>query len=223
MSPTEIESNRAAAEALFRRLAADRGFELADAPSLGAERTAQWVLTVGTLETLFATVGRIVDISIVSRPDQASTGAGTDFMLAALLETGKPLIALPQTSLQSLGRRVLIAWNQSIAAARAVTAALPLLQQAESVQIVSAGAQRRTGPNADTLAGYLKYWSVEATCRSTRGRDAAMEIVDVYRNEGSDLIVMGAYSQGRMRENVFGGMTEDILIDTDLPVLAVHS
>jgi nucleotide-binding universal stress UspA family protein len=219
----EIKAKHEAAETLFTKKAADQGFQLVDKASLGATRTAKWVYMAGSLDTLFSSIGRTADVSVVSRPTKTAKGPGSDFMLAALLETGKPIIVLPKTPAESLGRRVLIAWNQGVEAARAVAAALPLLQQAESVHIVSSGSESRPGAKAAVLVEYLKYWGVKATHNRTKGRDPAVEIMDAFRNQGSDLIVMGAYSRGRVRETVFGGVTEDLLFGSPLPVFALHS
>jgi nucleotide-binding universal stress UspA family protein len=219
----EIEANRAAAEELFKRLAAKHNFDLIDQPELGAMRTARWVFMAGSVDSLFASHGRISDLTLVTRPQPDAKGIGGDFMLAALIESGKPVIVLPQSPANSLGKRILIAWNQSVEAARAVTASLPLLQQAESVYIVSAGPESKRGPKAASLASHLNYWNVNAVCRRTKGRDAAQGILDVFHKEGADLLVMGAYSRGRIRETVFGGVTEDLLMGSPLPVFALHS
>jgi nucleotide-binding universal stress UspA family protein len=223
MSDVEIESNRKAAEDSFKRQAEKANFALVEQATLNAVRSAQWVHMVGSLDKLFSTIGPTSDVSVISRPKRGSKGPGSDFMLAALIETGKPVIVLPQTPVKTLGKRILIAWNQSIEAARAVTASMPLLQLAESVQIVSCGSEARPGPKAAALVDYLKYWGVKATCKRTKGKDAAQEIIDVFKSQDSDLIVMGAYSRGRFREAVFGGVTEDLLFDTPIPVLALHS
>jgi nucleotide-binding universal stress UspA family protein len=223
LSDKEVALKSKDAEKLFRRLAIENEFKLVKQPTLGAERVAQWHEMVGSLDRLFSIVGPTTDVSIVSRPKKTSRGPGADFLLAALLDTGKPVIVLPQAPITSLGKRVVIAWNQSIEAARAVSAALPILQQAEAVEIVSSGPESRTGPKATALVNYLKYWSVRATRTRAKGRDAAAEILESYRSSGSDLIVMGAYSKGRFRQKVFGGVTEDILFRSGEPVFSLHS
>jgi nucleotide-binding universal stress UspA family protein len=225
---SEDESSRsdltsAAAEQLFKRHVQESGFKLLKQPTLGVTRAAQWIEMVGSLGKLFSIVGPIADLSIVSRPRRSAKGPGSDFLLAALLDTGKPVIVLPQTPITSIGKRILIAWNQSVEAARALSASLPLLQQAEAVQIVSAGSEFRAGPKSKAVVDYLKYWGIKATRTRTKGQDAAVEIFDVYRNEGADLIVMGAYSRTRFRERVFGGVTEDLLFRTAPPIFALHS
>ena len=223
MTEKEIELKSTAARKLFLDHVEEAGFKAVKHPSLGATRAAQWVEMVGSLDRLFAIIGPTSDVCIVSRPRHTSKGPGSDFMLAALLETGKPAIVLPQTHVSSFGKRIVIAWNQSVEAARAVSAALPLLQEAEAVQIVSAGPESRVGPKSSALANYLKYWGVKATRTQTKGRDPAAEIHEAYRKSGSDLIVMGAYSRGRFRERVFGGVTEDLLFRAGPPIFTLHS
>ena len=219
----EIELSSDAAAALFSNQLAANNFKRVKHAVLGATRSAQWVEMVGSLEKLFSIIGPTSDVSVVSRPKSTSKGPGNDFMLAALLRSGKPVIVLPQNPIPSMGKRILIAWNQSIEAARAVSAALPLLQMAESVCIVNVGAESRAGPKATAVANYLKYWGVKTSRTSTKGRDPAEEILSVYRKEESDLIVMGAYSRSRFRELVFGGVTEDLLFRAPQPIFALHS
>lgn len=223
LSEKEIELKSEDAEKLFKRLAAKNDFKQVKQPTLGAERVAEWHEMVGSLDRLFSIIGPTTDVSIVSRPKKTAKGPGADFLLAALLDTGKPVIVLPQAPVTSLGKRVVIAWNQSIEAARAVTAAMPILQQAEAVEIVTSGAESRTGPKAAALVNYLKYWNVKASRTRTKGRDAAAEILEAFRSTESDLIVMGAYSRGRFRQKVFGGVTEDILFRSGEPVFSLHS
>ncbi len=219
----EIDLRRRAAERLFVQRAEQHEFKLVKRPRLGAEHVAQWVEMIGSLDRLFSIVGPTTDASIVSRPMENAKGPGADFMLAALLETGKPVFVLPQSPISSLGKRITIAWNQSVQAARAVTAALPLLQQAEAVNIVVAGPESRTGPKATALVNYLRFWGVKAERIKTRGQDPGDEILRSYRSAGSDLIVMGAYSRGRFRERIFGGVTEDLLFRSGEPVFCLHS
>jgi nucleotide-binding universal stress UspA family protein len=143
--------------------------------------------------------------------------------MSALLGTGKPVIVLPQTPIHSLGKRIVIAWNQSVEAARALSASIPLLQKAEAIKIVSCGSESRAGPKAMAVVNYLKYWGVKATRTQTKGGDASAEIFDVYREEEADLIVMGAYSRSRLRERVFGGVTEDLLFRSGPPIFTLHT
>jgi nucleotide-binding universal stress UspA family protein len=223
MSEQQIDLKSKAARELFLSQASEAGFKTVKHPTLGATRVAQWVEMVGSLDKLFSIVGPTSDVCIVSRPKQTSKGPGSDFMLAALLETGKPVIVLPQIPVRTFGKRIVIAWNQSVEAARAVSASMPLLQLAEAVHIVTGGPESRMGPKSTALVNYLKYWGVKASRTRTKGVDVSAELFDEYRKNGSDLIVMGAYSRGRFRERVFGGVTEDLLFRSGPPIFTLHS
>jgi nucleotide-binding universal stress UspA family protein len=223
MSEDQIDLKSKAARELFLSQATAAGFKTVKHPTLGAARVAQWVEMVGSLDKLFGIAGPTSDVCVVSRPKQTSKGPGSDFMLAALLETGKPVLVLPQTPVPTIGKHIMIAWNQSVEAARAVSASMPLLQLAEAVHIVTGGSESRPGPKSTALVNYLKYWGVKASRKRTKGADVSAEIFDEYRKSGSDLIVMGAYSRGRFRERVFGGVTEDLLFRSAPPILTLHS
>ncbi len=222
-SRRSAESARKAAHRLFVESAEEHGFRLVKRPRLGMERGAQWFEMVGALDRLFSIAGPVADASVVSRPGRNAAGRGADFLLSAVLHSGRPVLVLPPTPVAKLGRRILIAWNQNVEAARAVSAAIPLLQRADSVHICSAGSESLAGPKAATLAQYLNCWGVKCTRSMSKGRDVPREIDEAYNNTGSDLIVMGAYSRSRMREVVFGGVTQHMLYQTRHPVFVLHS
>jgi nucleotide-binding universal stress UspA family protein len=210
-----------AARSLYYRAAAKHRFALAKRPARARSR-ALWQEFVGTPARVFAIVGPVSDLIVVSRPAPRAAGRARAFMLAALLNSAKPVLVMPQAAPATLGKRIVIAWNQSADAAVAVTAALPLLTSAERVVAVSAGSEHRVGPKAAHLARYLAHWGVNLERERTRGRNVPRELEHAYKQFDADLIVMGAYSRSRLRQLVFGGVTEHMLFKTDLPVLMVH-
>jgi nucleotide-binding universal stress UspA family protein len=222
-SPRQSALRAREAEVLFSKSAKQHGFDVVKRARLGMTRGAIWSEMVGSLDKLFPIIGPVADMSIVSRPKSGARGLGSDFVLSALLQSGKPVLVLPQSRVKSLGKRVLIAWNQSTEAARAVTAALPILARADAVHICSCGPETRNGPKSSFLAQYLRFWGIKTTRSTTGGRNAEQELAAAYEETGCDLIVMGAYSRSRMREVVFGGVTQHLLFETNVPVLALHS
>jgi nucleotide-binding universal stress UspA family protein len=143
-------------------------------------------------------------------------------MLGAVLHSAKPVLVMPQAGAGTVGKTIVIAWNQSADAAAAVTAALPLLTRAERVVVVNAGRENRLGPRVADLARYLAHWEVEVRRERTSGRHVEQEIERAYRHVHGDLLVMGAYSRSRWRQLAFGGVTEHMLFRADLPVLLLH-
>jgi nucleotide-binding universal stress UspA family protein len=224
-APTAKQSALRAREAasLFAATAERHGFELVKKARLGMAHGAIWSEMVGSLDKLFPIIGPVADLSVVSRPKLGARGRGSDFLLSALLQSGKPVLVLPQSRAKPVGKHVLIAWNQSTEAARAVTAALPILSRAVAVHICSCGPETRNGPKSSFLAQYLRFWGIKTSHTTTKGRNVEQELAAAYAETGSDLILMGAYSRSRMREVVFGGVTQHLLFETNVPVLALHS
>ncbi len=168
-------------------------------------------------------MGPMADLLVLSR---SSTKGGTLarlFLSASLLKSSRPVLILPQKEKRTVGQHICIAWNQSVEAAQAVAAAIPLLMQADHVSIVTCGPESKAGPKSGQLATYLRYWGIQSEHISTQGRDAPKEIVATYKSTESDLLLMGAYSRNRMSQLVFGGVTEYMLKRTSIPVLMLHT
>jgi nucleotide-binding universal stress UspA family protein len=140
---------------------------------------------------------------------------------AALLDTGRPLLLAPPAAPAALGDTVLLAWNASPQAARAAASALPLLQKAARVVVMSVGNGPEPEPTADQLAGALAWHDIAAQARHLE--QGSRRVRDILLAEASamaaDLLVIGAYSHSRLRQVVFGGVTEHMLDYAELPVL----
>jgi nucleotide-binding universal stress UspA family protein len=211
-----------AAHELFARAAQKSGFALARRSALRKRSRAIWHDMVGTPERVLGIVGPLADLAVVSRPKRKGAGSARAFLLAALLHTARPVLIVPQRRLETLGKHVLIAWNQSADAALTVAGALPLLRRAERVVVVTSGPEHRPGPKAAYLSQYLANWDVAVERVRTKGRNVEQEIEDTYRDTGADLLVMGAYSRHWFRERVFGGVTEHMAFKTEIPALMLH-
>lgn len=218
----QVRLNSENAHTLFKRMAGERGVDMARKPRRAGPALAYWVEKVGTPEKVLGILGPVSDCVVVSRPKANASGPARAFMLAGLMGSGKPLLVLPQKRVTSLGKRVTIAWDQGVKAASAVTAALPLLAQAEQVHIVCCGTESAPGPKISQLQGYLRHWGIESEAHRERGREEADELLGVYRKTNSDLLVMGAYSRSRLRQRILGGMTHEMLFKSNVPVFALH-
>src|ERR1700731_4894342 len=143
-----------------------------------------------------------------------------------LLASGAPILVVPSGwKSESIGKNVLVGWNASREARRAVSDALPFLVAAGSVTLLVVDSNERAGrhgeePSAD-IALYLARHGVhvEVAQLSSRGSPVADTILSYARDHGSDLIVIGAYSHARSVETVFGGVTRSLLREAPVPVL----
>jgi nucleotide-binding universal stress UspA family protein len=144
------------------------------------------------------------------------------------LETGRPVLFVPYTgTFKSVGKRVTVAWNGRREASRAVFDALPLLLSAERVRILW------INPNSDAAVGDLPTAEIsttlarhgvkcEAATTTAPDMDVGNVLLSALADDGSDLLVMGAYGHSRLREFVLGGATRDILAQMTVPVLMSH-
>lgn len=144
-----------------------------------------------------------------------------------LFESGRPVVIVPNGHASGISLdRVIIAWDGSASAARAVWDAVPVLRLAGSVEIVTvAGEKELTDtPPANALAGMLTFLGKKMTVTNLTfdGGTAAGPIKRHAAKTGAGLIIQGAYGRSRWREFVLGGVTREMLRDNKLPVLMAH-
>jgi nucleotide-binding universal stress UspA family protein len=211
------------ARTLFEAVAKAAGHRVATQPRADATPVAIWYERVGSPDRVMPIVGPMSDLLVVSRPAAKGGRLAKLFMMEALLHSCRPVLLLPQRGAPKPRRNIVIAWNQSPEASRAVAAGLPMLKAADVVTIATAGPETAPGPKSSHLARYLAHHGVTVDVAKTRGRNPAAELEQVYRQSGADLLLMGAYSQTRLRERLFGSVTEHMLRRAALPVLVYYS
>jgi nucleotide-binding universal stress UspA family protein len=216
--------HRARRRALADRLAADfRG---------AAERAgiaAEWRLVEGDPTETATLNARYADLAILGQRDPEKLSLAAPAPEAVLLGGGRPILVVPYIgSAEVIGRRVLVAWNASREAARALNDALPLLADAESVTVLSINPARGIDGEGDVpaadIALHLARHDVEAEAAYAVAEDIGIGDVLLSRaaDLGSDLIVMGGYGHSRLRELVLGGATRTVLRHMTVPVLLSH-
>ncbi len=145
------------------------------------------------------------------------------------LESGRPVLVVPcGAKIASLGQRVLVAWNGSREAVRAVHDALPLLERASFVQVVVVNPQVGYGehgavPGADICLHLARHGiQAEAYVGHTDSQAIGAALLTQATAIGADLVVMGAYGHSRFRELVLGGVTRHLLQHLQVPMLMAH-
>jgi nucleotide-binding universal stress UspA family protein len=215
----ELQRQSSELRRLFETAAARAGAAIRDAPGPADRISAAWQEVTGFESELVGQLGRIFDLTVIAR--RGPRGSSHDTVQAALLETGRPMLLTPPAPPDALGGTVLLAWNASPQAARAVASALPFLQQATRVVVMSVGNGPEPAPSADELARALAWHGIAAQAR--RLEQGSRRVRDMLLAEAAamsaDLLVIGAYSHSRMRQIVFGGVTEHMLDHAELPVL----
>ena len=213
----------ARAEALgqaFRDMLAAEGLE------------GEWRVVEGDTVALVAVHARYADLSIVAQPNDAEPykGASADAVLVnVMLSSGRPILAVPYAgNFETVGQTVLVAWNASREATRAVNDALPILKTAKKVTILAVNPKQGGDghgdvPSAD-IALHLARHGVKAEAAHTIAKDISEgdAILSYAADTGVDLIVSGGYGHSRAREMVFGGVTRTLLEEMTVPMLLSH-
>ena len=176
---------------------------------------------------------RYADLAVVGQFDPAAVipGVMSTMPEMVVLGCGRPVLIVPHSGQPNYPfHRQLIAWDGGLSATRAVTLALPLLQKAESVDVLvmqtdhsnQADATHGEQPGAD-LALFLARHGVKVNVitRQISG-DAGEALLSIAADLDSHLIVMGGYGHTRFSELVIGGVTRTLLQSMTVPVLMAH-
>lgn len=146
-----------------------------------------------------------------------------------LRTSGVPILIVPDTKVVAgVGDRVLVAWNASREARRAITDAMPFIAMAKAVTILVIDADKGIHyygeePGADLALHLARHGAhVEVTQVSSDGVPIAEVILAHAAKHGADLIVAGARSHSRPTEIIFGGVTRSLLAQLTIPLLMSH-
>lgn len=146
------------------------------------------------------------------------------------MESGRPVLVVPKAgNIAPIGERIVVAWNNSREAARAVFDALPLLQKAIEVTVLSVEEPSKPEATSEiagaeigaTLARHGVKANVQQVKPSARG-DAGAELLAQVAAHRADLLVMGCFGRSRLREFVLGGASRHVLQNATIPVLMGH-
>jgi nucleotide-binding universal stress UspA family protein len=176
--------------------------------------------------------GHCSDLVILTqaRPDTPGHAATRELVEQVVLQSARPTLLLPYTgALETLGRRPLVAWDDSREAARALWDALPLLRLAEQVEVVSwkessAIDDARLTARLEALNRWLLWHGVASRMHTEVSVDIGIAEAMLSRaaDLSADLIVMGAYGHARWTERMLGGATRGLLEAMTVPVLMSH-
>jgi nucleotide-binding universal stress UspA family protein len=228
---TKIIENhqKQAAEAAQRALSAFAEFcgreriERCEFPPAGQSIGAAFREDIGDeLDRLIAH-SRRHDLVVVKGGSRIDGAMGSDDVGRLVLSAGRPVLLAPAVHARMV-RRVVVAWKDTPEAARAVTAAMPVLKVAKSIYVVEASEDDDPQAGQNGVVNHLQWHGIAAEAHRVepRGRAAYDAVLETARALDADLLVAGAYGRSRLSEIVFGGFTEGLLEDASLPVLFQH-
>ena len=175
----------------------------------------------------FGKIARRFDLAVVDQAVSETNAVQGVIVEAALFDSGRPVICVPYIQKEPLKLdRVMVCWDGSWVAARAIGDAMPLLQRAGRVEVVIVTKERGKQDQiegADMGAHLARHGlNVEVKRIPTGDIDVAAMLLSHAADEGVDFIVMGGYGHSRLREFVLGGVTRSILQSMTAPVLMSH-
>lgn len=173
---------------------------------------------------------RYADLVVIGQVDrdEAAPVVMQDFPQYVVLNGGRPVLLVPCAGrFANIGNRVLIGWDGSLPAIRAVSGALPLLRRAQSVTALTiAEAERpreREAPPPQELEAYLGRHGIEVQMQQHgQAADVGAALLEHARALECDLLVLGGYGHSRFREILLGGVTRRVLETMPVPVLMAH-
>jgi nucleotide-binding universal stress UspA family protein len=217
----EIEARRLREEAEQARHLFDSAVRAVGVPRI------EWRAEEGDILATTRRHARYFDLVVVGQGIDLDDPTLSVLPEELVLSIGHPVLVVPRYgTFVALGDHVLVGWNASREAARAVNDALPLLRRAQKVTVLSVDPGDHPDqriPGAD-ITLHLARHGVNAVADQTRGADISVGDVLLSRaaDVGADLIVCGAYGHSRLREMVLGGATRHLLQHTTVPVLMSH-
>ena len=188
----------------------------------------EWHLLSPGETAIFIDLAKSFDLTILGQlsPEIRSTGFRPDEIIIA---TGRPVLVVPYAgTFDTVGRRVLVAWDGTREATRAAQDALPLLENAEAVTVMFVGAREATlaerRPSIERMVHHLQRHGIPARAEETLQGDLRISDVLLSRaaDLASDLLVAGAYHHSQLREALVGGVSRDLLDHMTVPLLMSH-
>jgi len=189
----------------------------------------EWCFVKGLASVAAPQHARYVDLSILGHGVD-SNSAGYSFSEQLLFVAGRPVLFIPRVgSFSTLGRHIVVAWNSSRPAARAVNDALPLIERADRTTVLAVNPAefigRHNAPPIEWLVKHLRRHGAHADVVQLENIPAG-SIGDALQVEaralGADLVVAGAFGHPKVWEKLLGGVTHDLLSRMTLPILMSH-
>lgn len=182
--------------------------------------SASFSAVTGSLPSALARPARTIDLTIFARTKAEDGQERAGLVEVALFDSGRPVLLAGSGGGSDAGRRIVVGWNGSAEAARAIAMTMPLLSGADAVTVVVVDDGDVT-VTPDDLVHTLTLWGIAASGRTvTVSKEGVASTLEAEASAaGADMILLGAYSHSRVREFVMGGVTDDALTDSPVAMM----
>lgn len=182
--------------------------------------TAEMITARGYRSKLIEQESKYCDVVVVASPPKGKITATFE---TTITQSGKPALMFPRKMTTFSTQKIVIGWNNSPEVARAVSQAIPLMQKAEKVHIITSKEYTEDIKQITKLQAYLKCHGIETTYEIVKTTRTPGEALLKQAKKGNyDLIVAGAFGNKGFKELMFGGTTQYLLKNTDIPVFMSH-
>lgn len=178
----------------------------------------------GDIEATVAGRSRRADFIVIARPSPKNGQEREAAFGAALFDTQGTLLVSPTVPVKTLGRHPVVAWHASQAMDRTIGAATVILQQAEQITVLIGSDQEHHDTSEPDFVNDLRHRGIPVTIDrfTVEEKGLARALCQRSADAGGDLMIMGAHTHPKIREWLFGSVTDDIFAGETLPVLAHH-
>jgi nucleotide-binding universal stress UspA family protein len=224
----EAKLRTEAARASFESFCRQENIETISDPTTKNVLSASFREAMGDEFDRVTEFGRYHDLIVLAGGHDRPGRLPEEALGGIIISGGRPVLLASAGEGKGPFRKIAIAWKETAEAARAVTAAMPLLEQAQNIEVINVcetDKQAAQGNNnTDALVSYLRWHSFDANGHFLvpQDRAAGQAALEHAEQVGADLLIMGAYGHSRLREFIFGGFTQRILKGANLPVLLFH-
>jgi nucleotide-binding universal stress UspA family protein len=224
---TEGKKRSEAARAAYSEFCAGNDIVPCEAPPGPNSISAAWREAKGDATDNLISLSRLHDLVVTAGSAEQSVMMYTHTG-RLVMGAGKPIVLAPRVLQTSRIGTVAIAWKDSAEAARAITAAMPVLRKAHKIVVLSANEDgskaKEFADGSESIANHLRWHGMNVEGRHVipAGRAVPNAVIEAARHAGADMLVMGGYGHSRLRELIFGGFTRRVLEGVDLPVFIFH-
>lgn len=219
----ETESRCEAGKRHFHEFCGRHKIKVTDIPGRSRALSASWNEEPSNAEEPFITRARVHDLVVMARATHPN-GLPPDLLPVLLFGSGRPLLIAAAKPPHDLLGTIMICWKDSPEAARAITAAMPLLNQAKRVVITTIEEHKASTTDVAAVARQLAWHGICAKAQTIKAdvQPITSLLSSAAKDCAADLLVMGGYGTGLLRQTIFGGCTESVLEHADLPVFLLH-
>jgi nucleotide-binding universal stress UspA family protein len=212
------------AKATLRFCADVEGVTIVERVESGAHTTASFRDVQGNFSDCIAKAARLADLVVFGPLSDVDKPGLTEAFEETLIGTGRPVLLSAQIPSTGFGEKVAIAWDGSVSSAHAVSAALPYLSQAKSVDILSV---RTSTTDKNSLANVCEYLALHGISCTEHPIEAGAKpvgevLLETAVSGGAGLFVLGGYGHSRLRQFFAGGVTRHVVSHAKIPLFLVH-